>query len=268
MVLGKIGGIFLIFLVSIFVVAFMSQDYSNEKTIIETTTRETTITQTIPSTKNTVDTSSDGTVLSNVTETITEIREHPTIKEIEIREYPAKEPEIQKGTSLFNDRPKYNQDQIELKIHELINQERKNYGLTQLKWDDKLTSIATGHSFDMAQRNYYSHNSPEGSSFENRYTKAGYNCLVPISTVGTTTTYSTGGENIQKMSTYSSYYEMAGIVTEYVWYTQEEIAENAVTGWMNSPGHKENILTSHFKSEGLGVAITPDNQVYLTQNFC
>ena len=65
--LGKIGGISLIFVVIIFVVAFIPHDYSNEKIIRETTTYNQTV----------VITSADGIVLSNETETITEIREYP-----------------------------------------------------------------------------------------------------------------------------------------------------------------------------------------------
>ena len=45
------------------------------------------------------------------------------------------------------------------------------------------------------------------------------------------------------------------------------IASATVDGWMNSPGHRANILTSYFQSTGIGVAIS-GNEVYLTQNFC
>jgi uncharacterized protein YkwD len=37
---------------------------------------------------------------------------------------------------------------------------------------------------------------------------------------------------------------------------------------MNSRGHRKNILFSHWRSEGIGVAIAPDGKVYITQNFC
>ena len=40
-----------------------------------------------------------------------------------------------------------------------------------------------------------------------------------------------------------------------------------VDGWMNSPGHRENILTPDWRSEGVGVAVSGD-VVYVTQNFC
>lgn len=50
------------------------------------------------------------------------------------------------------------------------------------------------------------------------------------------------------------------------WYTPEEFAEVAVQGWMNSPGHKANILTKDFDETGIGVAFVND-YVVLTQNF-
>ncbi len=37
---------------------------------------------------------------------------------------------------------------------------------------------------------------------------------------------------------------------------------------MNSPGHRENILTEIYDREGIGVEITDDHKVYVTQNFC
>jgi uncharacterized protein YkwD len=37
---------------------------------------------------------------------------------------------------------------------------------------------------------------------------------------------------------------------------------------MESPGHRENILTKTYDSEGIGVEISADDKVYITQNFC
>ncbi len=139
-------------------------------------------------------------------------------------------------------------DIIEKRVHELINQERSNYGLKSISWDEKLASIAKAHSQDMVNRDYYSHDSPEGISFSDRYSKAGYNCQIQIST----NKFSLGGENINYLEGY---------------YYDEKIASAAVNSWMNSEGHKQNILTKYFKNEGIGVAIS-GNEVYITQNFC
>ena len=57
-------------------------------------------------------------------------------------------------------------------------------------------------------------------------------------------------------------------VPSHDWNTQEEIAIVAVEGWMNSQGHRENILDPSYDRAGIGVAIAEDDRVYITQNFC
>src|SRR5512147_354693 len=54
---------------------------------------------------------------------------------------------------------------LEQRIHTLINRERKAHGLSALGWDDRLSRIARNHSKDMASRSYFSHESPEGRDF-------------------------------------------------------------------------------------------------------
>lgn len=52
---------------------------------------------------------------------------------------------------------------------------------------------------------------------------------------------------------------------------ESELAEIIVTQWMESTGHRENILRPEWNSEGIGVAIDDtedDTVVYVTQNFC
>ena len=55
---------------------------------------------------------------------------------------------------------------------------------------------------------------------------------------------------------------------QYNWSSMESIATSTVTGWMESPGHRKNILEPHWQSEGIGVAVAPDYSVYITENFC
>ena len=59
-----------------------------------------------------------------------------------------------------------------------------------------------------------------------------------------------------------------GVETNKEWLTPNELAESAVQGWMNSPGHRQNILTPHWRSEGIGVAVSNDGKVLATQDFC
>lgn len=141
---------------------------------------------------------------------------------------------------------KYIED-ITTKVHELINQERTSHGLKTLSWNAKLAQASLNHSTDMAKRGYFQHDSPEGHDFSWRYSQVGFSCSVTLGNM----IYS-GGENIMYMEGY---------------YGVERIATETVDGWMDSPGHRANILTSYFQSEGIGVAIS-GSEIYVTQNFC
>ncbi len=158
--------------------------------------------------------------------------------------------------------PRINVRELEKRIHALINEERKRQGLTQLAWNAALSRIATKHSSDMAKRNYFSHHSPEGHDFSYRYKQEGYSCALPVGD-----TIYMGAENIFQNNLYDRIVYVNG-AAHYDWNNMEKIAETTVQGWMHSPGHRKNILTPHWRSEGLGVAIAPDDKVYITQNFC
>jgi len=63
------------------------------------------------------------------------------------------------------------------------------------------------------------------------------------------------------------WYNKSGVLARAEYYTLTEIAELAVKGWMGSQGHRENILKSYWRTEGIGVAISASGDVYITQNF-
>jgi uncharacterized protein YkwD len=160
-------------------------------------------------------------------------------------------------------RPTVHGPELERQMHILINKERRKFGLSLLEWKETLADIARIHSQDMAKRNYFSHYSPEGRDFFYRYGQKGFTCGVHVGR-----TIYQGGENIALNHLYDSVTTVNGVATSYDWNSQNKIAETTVQGWMKSPGHRKNILTPYFKSEGIGVAITPDGKVYITQNFC
>jgi uncharacterized protein YkwD len=124
---------------------------------------------------------------------------------------------------------------VEQEVFELVNLEREIENLHQLSWDDALGAAARGHSTDMAQQNYFSHTSLDGRVFSQRITAAGY-------------LYSTCGENIA--AGYSS-------------------PQTVMNGWMNSPGHRANILNSAFCDLGVGYAFGSSSNYghYWTQDF-
>lgn len=120
----------------------------------------------------------------------------------------------------------------------LTNLERERYGLEPLQWDKELQAIARAHSRDMAENNYFSHDNQEGQGPTARGEEAGYLCQRPTSPFS----YTYGlGENI---------YHGGG-------------PDEAVESWMDSPGHKANILDSTYEAVGVGI-----HGGYTTQVFC
>ena len=127
-------------------------------------------------------------------------------------------------------------DSFEQRVFDLTNEQRQQAGLQPLQMNDKLDRAADAHSEDMALQHYFSHNSLDGSPASDRVKKEGYN-------------YSTFGENIA-----------AGQTTP----------EDVVQGWMNSPGHRANILNPNFKEIGVGyyyLANDSGYHSYWTQDF-
>ena len=75
---------------------------------------------------------------------------------------------------------------------------------------------------------------------------------------------------VYRYDTYKNLVAPNGTIMEtvYYWSTEEYIANKVVTGWMNSEGHRNNVLDYHFRQEGIGVAFAPDDAIYITENFC
>ncbi|WP_345680242.1 CAP domain-containing protein [Yinghuangia aomiensis] len=115
----------------------------------------------------------------------------------------------------------------------LTNAERTRAGLGTLTEEARLTTAAQSHSDDMAGRNYFDHTGLDGRHPADRVTAAGY-------------TYRRCAENIA-----------AG---------QQTPAE-VVDGWMNSPGHRANILTPDLTQIGIGIAHGGTYGIYWTQVF-
>ncbi len=120
--------------------------------------------------------------------------------------------------------------QLERAVVDLTNAQRQKNGLKPLTMDPHLSSVARKKSVDMASNNYFSHNSPTyGSPFD------------MMRDFGIQ--YNTAGENIARGQT---------------------TAEQVVNSWMNSEGHRRNILNPNFTHIGVGHT---SNGNYWTQMF-
>ncbi|MBM3910228.1 MAG: CAP domain-containing protein [Thaumarchaeota archaeon] len=169
--------------------------------------------------------------------------------------------EIKNPTEVF--KPKFDPSKIENLIYQYTNEQRTRNGLAALANDASLASIARSHSEDMAANGYMSHTNLDGKDPSDRAASVGYSCYKDY---GTYYTYGVA-ENIAQNWLYTSYMT-SGIYTSYNWHTEESLAKEIVGGWMESPGHRQNILTSTYDRIGIGVGIASNDAVYSTQNFC
>ncbi|MNO14992.1 S-layer protein precursor [compost metagenome] len=125
----------------------------------------------------------------------------------------------------------------ELEVLDLTNTFRVSKGLQALTWNDQAAEAARLHSEDMAKRSFFDHTNPDGKSPGDRMAAQGL------------TSYRTWGENIA-----------AG-------YTD---AIDAHYGWVNSAGHRKNLLNSNYTWLGVGVKAAMNESefgIYYTQNF-
>ena len=123
-------------------------------------------------------------------------------------------------------------NQHERTIAMLTNIERDKQGLPPLEWDKRLQQIARAHSQDMAKHDYFAHVNRAGEEATGRGRKAGYHCRKVL----TARQFAEGlGENI--------YFGSRGNMEP----------EDAVESWMNSTGHRENMLDPNYDRIGIGV---------------
>ncbi|WP_431991907.1 CAP domain-containing protein [Streptomyces albogriseolus] len=124
-------------------------------------------------------------------------------------------------------------DRTAAEVVELTNRERTRAGLRPLSRDPLLTTAAQAHSADMVARGFYAHTAPDGGKPWDRAAAAGSRCR-------------TVGENIA---------------------CGQRSAAEVVRGWMNSPGHRANILKPEFTHIGVGFAGGGRAGTYWTQLF-
>jgi uncharacterized protein YkwD len=123
--------------------------------------------------------------------------------------------------------------QVEQAVLCLLNAERTQRGLPRLKSNSRLGDAAEKHSRDMVRRDFFSHTSPAGTSPMARVKSTGYLKGSRGGSVGENIAWGTGS--------YAS-------------------PQETVEGWMDSAGHKANILHRGFEEIGIGIAIGAPGQ--------
>jgi uncharacterized protein YkwD len=162
-----------------------------------------------------------------------------------------------------SDQPVIGIEDLERSIHNLVNAERAKKKANKLGFDRQLAEIARAHSADMAKRKFFNHTNPDGKNATDRGRSVGYLCQKVYGR------FFTQGlaENIYQGGLYRRI-RITGDQKSYDFYSSEEIAQETVKGWMDSAGHRRNILEKTYEKEGIGVFIASDDRVYVTQVFC
>lgn len=125
-------------------------------------------------------------------------------------------------------------EQLEEGIFNLVNTERASQGLPALRPNDALSDVARRKSLNMGDLGYFSHTAPDGTTTADWLRSEGH-------------AFSRWGENIANFGVNAT-------------------AKEIMNGWMNSPGHRANILDHNFTLLGVGV-YQINTRIFATQVF-
>jgi uncharacterized protein YkwD len=157
--------------------------------------------------------------------------------------------------------PPFDAATLELLFHDGVNAERVANGLAPLAWLESALPLPRAHSADMAERDYFAHVNPEGEDPSARAERLGIDCPEGAGF----------GENLAMTALYDGILTRTfpdRVETEYDWTSMEEVVASIVKGWMESPGHRANILEPGYVSHAVGVVMTPEFEIYISDNFC
>ncbi|MBI4910527.1 MAG: putative Ig domain-containing protein [Acidobacteria bacterium] len=122
---------------------------------------------------------------------------------------------------------------MERQILEEVNRERRSRGLNKLEWDDRVAGAARNHSRNMARRKFFSHEDPVAGDMRKRLRAAGVE-------------WTACAENLYEESRVAS-------------------ARSVVRAWMNSAGHRQNLLNGRYTHTGVGVRV--EGRTIVTELF-
>jgi uncharacterized protein YkwD len=121
-------------------------------------------------------------------------------------------------------------------VFTLANRQRRLHGVRELEWNQALAEQALRHSVNMMQSGLFSHKDQTGVTLAARLRAASIR-------------WSRCGENIFRE------------------YGMEDPADAAIEGWLKSPLHRKSLLDPLFTQTGVGIAISPDTEYFITQEF-
>ncbi len=124
---------------------------------------------------------------------------------------------------------------IELRVHEIVNRERSSHRKPELVWSEPLAAEARRHANRIASGRFFSHQDPVRGDIDRRLNKSGIEWL-------------RCAENIYEGNS-------------------RDLAGDAVKAWLQSSGHRKNMLDSMFSEDGVGVAVRRDRTIVIVQEY-
>jgi uncharacterized YkwD family protein len=155
----------------------------------------------------------------------------PVVKAPVVKQPEVKAPVVKKPE--VNNNTNGSVSSYERQVADLVNAERAKAGLAPLTLDSSISNVARAKSKDMADNNYFAHTSPTYGSAGSMLSQFGIK-------------YTAWGENIA---------------------SGQKTPQQVVTAWMNSQGHRENIMSSTYTKLGVGYATNSKGVPYWTQMF-
>ena len=143
-----------------------------------------------------------------------------------------------------------NTRKVERSIVHYTNKERRKRGLKPLTGHRALIKAAQEHSRWMAKHRKMSHTGSGGGEPWDRAKRAGY----PSGNVSENCWQSSGSKGLAYKS-------------KFRWRSDWQLGKAAVITWMNSPGHRQNLITPRIRHIGIGVAKNRRGEIFFTQKF-
>jgi uncharacterized protein YkwD len=224
-----------------------NKDNSNNEVEDNTSNEDTTNTETNNGTES--NETSNEVPVDNENNTPEEVEEETTVETPEVKEPEVETPAPSEETNTGNTQGNTGDNtqaeasdkfiaEIEQAIFTRVNKERAAAGLPALQYNKTMEHYARIKSQDMGDRGYFDHRNPEGQLITTKMQADGVS-------------YRSWGENIAYISGMSN---------------NAQLATRFMDNWMNSSGHRANILSSNFSSIGIGV-YKIGNTYYATQEF-
>lgn len=140
-----------------------------------------------------------------------------------------------------SEHPRVDGEELEIALYEEVNDRRDSTGEARLVHSERVRLVARVHSKDMADRDFFDHENPDGQGSRERHAE--------FDACDST------NENIAKFGYIPSN-------------ETEVIAEEIVDGWEDSSRHYSIMMSSKPHVTGVGIHVTSDGIIYATQNFC